>query len=49
MVDPQVTVDCGADGAAWVNQLVGYLADGNVAVLPFAAEIAWYPLYLWQR
>jgi hypothetical protein len=36
-------------GQAGVNQLVAYVADGGAAVLPFAAEIAYDPLYLWPR
>ena len=47
LLDPQVTV--AQTGQQGVNQVVGYLADGNAAVLPFAAEIAYYPLYLWPR
>ena len=47
VLDPGVTV--AQTGQQGVNQLVGYLEDGNAAVLPFAAEIAYYPLYLWPR
>lgn len=47
MFDPSVRA--AQTGQSGVNQFVGYLADGNAAVPPFAAEIAYYPLYLWPR
>jgi uncharacterized protein (UPF0297 family) len=47
VLDPQVSaVQTGQQG---LNQLVGYLVDGNAAVLPIAAEITYHPLYLWPR
>ena len=45
VLDPSVAVV--QTGQPGVNHLVGYLADDNAGVLPFAAEIAHYPLYLW--
>ncbi len=47
MLDPSERV--AQTGQPGVNQVVGYLADGNAAVLPFAAEIAYSALYLWPR
>ncbi|MGH2502745.1 MAG: hypothetical protein ACRDID_09555, partial [Ktedonobacterales bacterium] len=38
-----------AAGGAGVNQLAGYVADNNGAVLPLAVEVQYAPLYLYPR
>ncbi len=44
MLDSSVSVSVAQTGQQGASQLEGYLADGNGAVRPFAAEIAYYPL-----
>ena len=45
-LDPTIGVPGGALG---VNQLAGYIADGQGNVLPLHTEIQYDPLYLWPR
>ena len=49
--DPYLTVDPTLElsGQGGVNQMVGYIADQNAAVLPFFGEIRYSPLYLYPR
>jgi hypothetical protein len=49
--DPALILDPGLENAAGlaVNQLVGFAADNNGAVLGMACEISYTPLYLWPR
>jgi len=49
--DPYLTLDPTLEigGNGGVNELVGYIADGNAAVLALYGEIAYSPLYLYPR
>lgn len=49
--DPYLTLDptLQINGGGGVNQLLGYIADANAAVLPLAAELQYTPLYLYPR
>ena len=49
-LDPTIGVPGGAPGVGeGVNQLAGYIADGQGNVLPLHTEIQYDPLYLWSR
>jgi len=49
--DPWLILDPALDcnGVSGVNQLAGYLSDTNGDILPFYAEVAYSPLYLYPR
>lgn len=47
ILDPTLGAQSGA--GLGINQLAGYVADGNGAVLPLHAEIQYTPLYLYPR